>query len=72
MKVAAFSNRCPHLGCRVLWDAKENVFECPCHQGIFDPDGIATAGPPAQAGQILTAYPIELKGDSIYALVEQA
>ena len=68
----AFSNRCPHLGCKVHWNAKESEFVCPCHQGIFDSDGIATAGPPAQADQQLTAYPIEQDGDSIYALVEDA
>ncbi len=68
----AFSNRCPHLGCKVHWKAQNGIFECPCHQGIFDADGVATSGPPAQAGQSLTHYPLEMDGDSIYALVEDA
>ena len=69
---AAYSSRCPHLGCKVHWDAGEGVFLCPCHQGVFRPDGVATGGPPAQAGQSLTPYQLEIKGKSIYALVEGA
>ena len=67
-----FSNQCPHLGCKVHWEAKERHFLCPCHQGIFDPTGVATAGPPAQANQTLRAYPIETDGNSMYAVLEDA
>jgi cytochrome b6-f complex iron-sulfur subunit len=48
------SDVCPHLGCRVHWVATENHFLCPCHMGIFDAEGKAIAGPPAEAGQNLT------------------
>ena len=65
-----FSSRCPHLGCRVQWESKEQHFLCPCHQGIFTADGVAISGPPAQANQKLRPYPIELDGDSMYAVVE--
>jgi nitrite reductase/ring-hydroxylating ferredoxin subunit len=51
--VRAFETRCPHLGCQVHWEAKEQRFFCPCHNGVFDRDGVATAGPPAAAGQSL-------------------
>ncbi|GAG28378.1 unnamed protein product, partial [marine sediment metagenome] len=28
---SAFSSTCPHLGCRVRWEEKNNRFLCPCH-----------------------------------------
>ncbi len=67
----AFSNHCPHLGCKVHWRAADSHFECPCHQGIFDSNGLPLSGPPAQSGQSLVEYRLELKGDAIYALVEE-
>lgn len=67
-----FSNRCPHLGCRVHFESQQQRFVCPCHQGIFDADGVAVSGPPAQAKQKLKPYPIELDGASMYAVVEEA
>lgn len=67
-----FSNRCPHLGCRVHWDGKQRLFICPCHQGVFNPSGVATSGPPADAGQSLKPYQIEVDGKSMYAVVEDA
>lgn len=69
---SAFSNSCPHLGCKVHWDAVSRSFLCPCHQGVFNSDGIAVSGPPAASGSSLRPYPIEVSGDSIYALVEEA
>lgn len=67
----AFSNSCPHLGCKVHWEAQEEQFFCPCHQGIFDADGIAISGPPAQSQSNLKPYDIEVEGNSIYAIVEE-
>jgi Rieske Fe-S protein len=67
----AFSNSCPHLGCKVHWEAKAEHFICPCHQGIFDANGIATSGPPAQSNSNLKPYDIEVAGNSIYAIVEE-
>lgn len=49
----AFSSRCPHLGCSVHWEENNNRFFCPCHNGVFNPDGVAISGPPADAGQKL-------------------
>lgn len=65
-----FSNRCPHLGCRVHWDRGDRQFVCPCHQGVFNSSGVAISGPPAAAGQQLKAYTIELDGSAMYAIVE--
>jgi len=67
----AFSDSCPHLGCKVLWESREERFVCPCHQGIFDAAGVAVAGPPEQSGSNLRPYQIEVNGNSIYALVEE-
>lgn len=38
-QVAAFTATCPHLGCAVQHDAKENRFLCPCHRAIFGLNG---------------------------------
>jgi len=54
----AFSTVCPHLGCRVHWEEENNYFFCPCHRGVFDENGIATAGPPAEAKQQLPTIPV--------------
>ena len=56
----AFDTRCPHLGCQVRWEADAKRFVCPCHQGIFDRDGVAIAGPPAAAGQSLARAPLDV------------
>ncbi len=70
--IQAFSTVCPHLGCRVHWDAANDRFFCPCHRGEFDHNGIATAGPPADAGQRLAEIPVTLdeKGGVVYLEVK--
>ena len=40
---------CPHLGCSVSWQAKQDKFVCPCHGGEFDADGQHISGPPPRA-----------------------
>jgi quinol---cytochrome c reductase iron-sulfur subunit, bacillus type len=44
--VQALSAICPHLGCEVPWDAARKEFVCPCHGGVFAPDGRYRSGPP--------------------------
>jgi Rieske Fe-S protein len=68
----AFSSRCPHLGCQVHWNGDQQHFDCPCHGGIFNANGVATAGPPAQAGQSLKACEVIVEGASVYAMVDRA
>lgn len=70
--IIGFSNQCPHLGCKVHWESQAQRFFCPCHQGVFNPTGVAISGPPAQANQKLRAYPIEVNGNSMYAVVEES
>ncbi len=62
----ALSSVCPHLGCRVHWEGQNNRFFCPCHNGIFDPNGKATGGPPASAGQDLPEYPLKVVDGGLY------
>ena len=39
-----FSNRCMHLGCPVAGTGAG--FQCPCHGGAYNTDGVRVAGPP--------------------------
>ncbi|MEO5965151.1 MAG: Rieske 2Fe-2S domain-containing protein [Candidatus Limnocylindrales bacterium] len=43
----AFDTTCTHEGCRVGWDAADNVLLCPCHGAAFDPSdhGAVLGGP---------------------------
>lgn len=60
----AYSSTCPHLGCRVRWEEAENRFFCPCHNGVFDPDGTAVSGPPADGGQNLIQIPLSVNEET--------
>lgn len=42
----AFSNVCPHLGCRVRWVDGERQYFCPCHNAAFNEAGEVASGPP--------------------------
>lgn len=64
----ALSSVCPHLGCQVFWEAANDRFFCPCHNGVFDSQGKATGGPPADADQSLTQYPIKIEGGLVYVM----
>ena len=65
----ALSSTCPHLGCQVRWESQNNRFYCPCHNGVFDPSGIATSGPPAEAGQTLSRYPLQVTNGLLHIAV---
>jgi menaquinol-cytochrome c reductase iron-sulfur subunit len=41
-----FSRTCTHLGCPVRWRPAAAAFVCPCHNGVFDPQGNVVSGPP--------------------------
>jgi Rieske Fe-S protein len=62
----ALSSVCPHLGCRVHWELNNGRFFCPCHNGVFDPQGKPLSGPPKAAGQELSRYPIKVEGGLLY------
>ena len=66
----AFSQRCTHLGCPVLYRRDTRKFHCPCHEGYFDAeDGRVLAGPPPRP---LPRIEIERKGDELWATGLQA
>lgn len=54
----ALSSVCPHLGCQVHWEAVNDRFFCPCHNGAFDASGAPIEGPPQKANQHLTRFPL--------------
>lgn len=66
----ALSSTCPHLGCQVNWEAKNDRFFCPCHNGAFDRTGKATEGPPAQAGTDLARYDLQVERQLLYIRVK--
>ncbi len=62
----ALSSVCPHLGCRVHWEPHNTRFFCPCHNGVFDPQGEPVSGPPATANQALPKYPLRIVGEALF------
>lgn len=54
-KLQVLSAICPHLGCSVAWNQKEEKFICPCHGGQFAADGTHLSGPPPRGMDNLKA-----------------
>lgn len=65
----ALSSVCPHLGCQVHWEAQNERYFCPCHNGVFDPAGVGVSGPPGDAGQSLARYDLKVDGGLLYVHV---
>lgn len=59
----AILSTCPHLGCSVRWNADEDLFQCPCHRGIFDAEGQVVEGPPPGP---LTRLETKVEEESLY------
>lgn len=65
-EVVAFSQKCTHLGCVVYFEADEDRWHCPCHEGNFDTrTGTVISGPPPRA---LGRIDVEIRDDTIWAL----
>jgi cytochrome b6-f complex iron-sulfur subunit len=47
--IRAVSGTCTHASCRVAWQANSERFECPCHRGTYDSEGLVISGPPPRA-----------------------
>jgi menaquinol-cytochrome c reductase iron-sulfur subunit len=58
----AFSVNCTHLGCPVSWLAGAKLFMCPCHGGVYYPDGSVAAGPPPHS---LTTYNVRVRDGQV-------
>ena len=53
--IRALSATCTHLGCQVRWDGKDKKFRCPCHGGVYAPDGSVLEGPPPRPLETIDA-----------------
>jgi cytochrome b6-f complex iron-sulfur subunit len=60
--LAALATTCSHLGCGVSWDPGRNAFLCPCHGGVYGPDGTVVAGPPPKP---LLRLPLAVDGGRV-------
>jgi cytochrome b6-f complex iron-sulfur subunit len=69
--IVALSDVCPHLGCRVHYEAAKGQFLCPCHGGVFEKDGTAIAGPPAEEGKNLRRYAVTRVGQNLFIDIEE-
>ena len=59
----ALSATCTHLGCIVAWNEQRGVIACPCHEAIFNTNGVVISGPPPAP---LPLYRVQVEGDQIY------
>ncbi len=66
VEFVAMSSTCPHLGCQVQWEPQNSRYFCPCHNGVFNPEGVATEGPPADAKQSLKRYPAQVEDGLLF------
>ncbi len=66
----ALSSVCPHLGCQVHWEEQNDRFFCPCHNGVFDPEGRGIGGPVLDAGQSLASYPLRAENGLLFIEVD--
>jgi Rieske Fe-S protein len=64
--VAVFDNKCPHLGCKYNWIPEKKVFECPCHNSIFDISGRVKKGP---ANRPVTRFSLSLDEKNVYKIL---
>lgn len=61
--VVAFSQKCTHLGCVVYFEAEQDRWHCPCHEGNFDAlTGTVISGPPTRP---LGRIEVEVRNDGI-------
>lgn len=57
---------CSHMGCEVRWDGAEEVYRCPCHEGVYDARGRVLAGPPPAPLRLL---PARIEGSDVVVRV---
>lgn len=64
-ELVIFSLICSHKRCTVAYEASEEQFVCPCHDGIYDKYGEVIDGPPPEA---LRRFAYEIRGEDIWVL----
>ena len=62
-KLLAIGTVCSHLGCAVFYRSKKKMFDCPCHQGVFDGEGNPVSGPPERP---LDRYPVTVSEGKVF------
>lgn len=63
-RYVAYSQKCTHLQCPVLWREDENKLVCPCHKGAFEAEtGRVLYGPPERP---LPPVRLAVKDDGVY------
>ena len=64
-RFVAYSQKCTHLSCPVVYRTTAREMQCPCHHGRFAAaDGRALAGPPQRS---LPRITLTRKGEEIWA-----
>ena len=64
-KYVAYSQKCTHLSCAVIYSSKNRRLECPCHEGYFSiEDGHVIQGPPPRP---LPRVELEMAGGELIA-----
>jgi Rieske Fe-S protein len=62
----AFSQKCTHLSCAVVYAPARDRLECPCHDGVFSiRTGAVLAGPPPRP---LPRIKLDERADGTYAI----
>ena len=61
--IIALQTICSHLGCTVFYRPQKKIFECPCHQGVFDEEGNPLSGPPQRP---LGRYPVIIRRGKVF------
>lgn len=65
-RFVAYSQKCTHLACAVIYSAESRRLECPCHEGYFSiEDGHVTQGPPPRP---LPKIDLEIENGAIFAV----
>jgi len=64
-KYVAYSQKCTHLSCAVIYSDQNRRLECPCHEGYFSvEDGHVIQGPPPRP---LPRIELERTGGQVFA-----
>jgi Rieske Fe-S protein len=70
-KIEALNAVCPHLGCMVDFVGARDIFRCPCHNSLFEPDGARIIPPGGQcpSPRALDTLEAEVRGEGSAAMV---
>lgn len=61
--LSCLSAICPHAGCAIDFDEKQQKFVCPCHRSTFSLDGTREEGPSPRG---MDKMDVTVDGDAVY------